>query len=87
MANTLPERRTVLIVDDEQDLLDLLKYNFEKEGFRTVTALDGAAGFSQAQRSNPDLIVLDIMMPKLNGVEVCQRIRRMRNCATNRSSC
>ncbi len=76
MANTLPERRTVLIVDDEQDLLDLLKYNFEKEGFRTVTALDGAAGFSQAQRSNPDLIVLDIMMPKLNGVEVCQRIRQ-----------
>ncbi len=79
MTKTLPESRTILIVDDEQDLLDLLQYNFEQEGFRTITALDGAEGLRRAQQEDPDLIVLDIMMPKINGIEACQRIRRNAN--------
>lgn len=79
MAHASLKDRTILIVDDEQDLLDLLQYNFEKEGFRTVTALDGAEGLERARQCDPDLIVLDIMMPKINGVEACQRIRQNAN--------
>ncbi len=79
MAGNSMEGRTILIVDDEQDLLDLLKYNFEQEGFRTVTALDGAEGLQCAQRDDPDLIVLDIMMPEMDGIEVCQKIRQDAN--------
>ncbi len=79
MTGNLAKGRTILIVDDEQDLLDLLKYNFEKEGFRTMTALDGAEGLRRAQQSDPDLIVLDIMMPEMDGIEVCQGIRQDAN--------
>ncbi len=79
MAGNSMEGRTILIVDDEQDLLDLLKYNFEQEGFRTVTALDGAEGLQRAQQDDPDLIVLDIMMPEMDGIKVCQKIRRDAN--------
>lgn len=74
MGNSTAER-TLLIVDDEADLLELLQYNLEKEGFRTVAALDGVEGLKLAREVDPDLIILDIMMPGLGGVEVCRRIR------------
>ncbi len=67
---------TVLIVDDEDDILDLLTYNLERAGLKTVTASDGIGALHQAQRHNPDLIMLDIMMPRLDGLKTCRRFRQ-----------
>lgn len=67
---------SVLIVDDEEDILDLLQYNLNKAGFETVLAHDGAEALSQAAAARPDLIVLDIMMPRMNGLEACRRLRQ-----------
>ncbi|MEP0822098.1 MAG: response regulator transcription factor [Ignavibacterium sp.] len=65
---------TVLLVDDEKDILELLKYNLQKEGYRTLTAANGQQALSLAQ-SRPDLIVLDVMMPEMDGWEVCRALR------------
>ncbi|MEL7250224.1 MAG: response regulator transcription factor [Bacteroidota bacterium] len=65
----------ILVVDDEPDILEFLQYNLEKEGFTVVTASDGEAGIQIAEQENPDLIILDIMMPKMDGVEVCRVLR------------
>lgn len=67
---------TILIVDDEDDILTLLQYRLEQEGFRTETARDGVEALEQAEATQPDLIVLDIMMPRMDGNEVCRRLRR-----------
>jgi len=67
--------RKVLIADDEPDILEILKYNLLKEGYQVVTAKDGDEAIEKAKMFNPDLIVLDIMMPKKNGVEVCEILR------------
>jgi two-component system alkaline phosphatase synthesis response regulator PhoP len=65
----------ILIVDDEPDILEFLKYNLQKEGFQVIVASDGEEGIAAAERERPDLIILDIMMPKLDGVEVCRQLR------------
>ncbi|PSQ91917.1 MAG: DNA-binding response regulator [Bacteroidetes bacterium SW_4_67_19] len=65
----------VLIVDDEEDLLDLLKYNLQQEGFRTRLARDGHEALEEARRQTPSLIILDIMMPEMGGLETCRRLR------------
>jgi len=65
----------ILVVDDEPDILDFLKYNLVKEGFDVVTASNGKDGIKEAKRFQPDLIILDIMMPKMDGVEVCRQLR------------
>ena len=67
--------RKVLIADDEPDILEILRYNLLKEGYQVVTAKDGDEAIEKAKMFNPDLIVLDIMMPKKNGVEVCEILR------------
>ncbi len=67
--------RKVLIADDEPDILEILKYNLENEGYLVVTAKDGDEALAKAKTEQPDLIVLDIMMPKKNGVEVCEILR------------
>ena len=66
---------TILIVDDEQDVLDLLVYNMQKAGFRTVTARDGATALQKARDQHPALIVLDLMLPQLDGTEVCKQLK------------
>jgi two-component system, OmpR family, alkaline phosphatase synthesis response regulator PhoP len=66
---------TVLLVDDEQDLLDLLQYALEREGYAVHTAHDGIEAIRMAQREQPDLIVLDLMMPRMDGIEACRRLR------------
>ncbi len=65
----------VLVVDDEEPILELLKYNLEKNGYEVKTALDGAKAVDIAKRFIPDLVLLDIMMPKMDGVETCRQLR------------
>jgi DNA-binding response OmpR family regulator len=66
----------ILIVEDETDLVKLLKYNLEKEGFRVNYATDGAIALAEARRDPPDLVILDLMLPGLDGLEVCRQLRR-----------
>lgn len=67
--------RKVLIADDEPDILEILKYNLTNEGYDVVTAKDGDEALEKARRHQPDLVVLDVMMPKKTGVEVCEILR------------
>jgi two-component system, OmpR family, alkaline phosphatase synthesis response regulator PhoP len=73
--NSLMESRKVLIADDEPDILEILRYNLLNEGYQVVTAKDGDEAIDKAKRFLPDLLVLDIMMPKKTGVEVCEILR------------
>lgn len=65
----------ILVVDDEPDILDFLRYNLVKEGYNVVTASNGEEGVMMAQKEKPGLVILDIMMPKMDGVEVCRNLR------------
>lgn len=65
----------VLVVDDEEPILELLKYNLEKNGYEVKTAQDGAKAVDIARKFIPDLVLLDIMMPKMDGVETCRQLR------------
>ena len=67
--------KTVLIVDDEKNIVDILSFNLKKEGFETIAAYDGKAALVQYSRKKPDLILLDIMLPLLDGFDVCREIR------------
>lgn len=67
----------VLVVDDEEPILELLKYNLEKQGYDVRIAIDGQVGVDIARKFHPDLVLLDIMMPKMDGVEACRQIRAM----------
>jgi two-component system OmpR family response regulator len=66
----------ILIVEDDRNLLDTVKYNLRKEGYEVVTAVDGAEALDIARREKPDLIILDIMLPKMSGFEVCRILRK-----------
>ncbi len=69
-------KKKILIVDDEPSIQDLLVFNLEKEGYKTMTASDGEEGITLALSQNPDLILLDVMLPKADGLTVCKRIRQ-----------
>ena len=73
-ASTTPAK-TVLVVDDEQDILDLVRFRLEHDGYRVITASDGEAGLALAQAERPDLCILDVMIPKLTGLEVLAHLR------------
>ncbi|MBL7947097.1 MAG: response regulator transcription factor [Flavobacteriales bacterium] len=75
MAGTLVQK--VLLVDDEPDIVELLRYNLEREGYAVQTALNGKDALKAAKSNRPDLIVLDIMMPGMDGVEVCMQLRQL----------
>lgn len=70
------ESKKVLIVDDESDILEIISFNLQKEGFTTFTAKDGNDAIQKAQQVQPDLIILDVMMPFKNGIEVCTILRQ-----------
>ncbi|HEX8376283.1 MAG TPA: response regulator transcription factor [Pedobacter sp.] len=70
-------RQKILIVDDEPDIRELIEYNLKKEGYQVFTASNGQEGVAEAKRSHPDLIILDIMMPKMDGIEACRILRTM----------
>ena len=65
----------VLIIEDEKDIVKLLEYNLQREGYQTISALDGEAGLMAFNKAKPDLVVLDLMLPKQSGLEVCRLIR------------
>ena len=66
----------MLVVEDEENLLAAIRYNLEREGYRTLTATDGEEGLRKAAQEDPDLLVLDVMLPVLDGFEVCRIVRR-----------
>jgi two-component system OmpR family response regulator len=66
----------ILVVEDDLNLLSTLKYNFQKEGYSVTTALDGAQAIETARREKPDLVILDLMLPKMSGFEVCRVLRK-----------
>lgn len=72
------EGKKILVVDDEPDILLFLEYNLKKEGFHVFTAIDGVQGLTIAQTGKPDIIVLDIMMPGMDGVETCKALRKLK---------
>ena len=71
--------KTILIVDDEQPIIDVLVYNLKKEGYRTIEANDGITAVNMALDEKPDLMLLDIMLPKLDGLSVCKRVKNSLN--------
>ncbi len=75
----MKDAKTILIVDDEQPIRDILVYNLSKEGYRTIEAGDGVTAVDIALEKKPDLILLDIMLPKMDGLSVCKRIKNSLN--------
>ena len=72
-------KKTILIVDDEKMILNLLSCNLIKEGYNVIEATDGVQAISMAQEKKPDLILLDVMLPKIDGLSVCKRVKNMMN--------
>ena len=68
-------QKTVLIVEDEKNIVDILRFNLQREGYNTLEAYDGADGLEKARTGNPDLILLDVMLPKMIGFDVCKQLR------------
>lgn len=75
LMNRAHMKRRILIVDDDEDILDLLKYNLEKEGYEVKALANGTRTLSAAKKFSPDLIILDIMMPGIGGIELCRLLR------------
>ena len=71
-----PTSRSVLVVEDEENLLEALRYNLQRDGYRVLTASDGETGVEMARQDRPDLIILDLMLPGLDGMDACRIIRR-----------
>ncbi|MGA9591182.1 MAG: response regulator, partial [Salegentibacter sp.] len=68
---------TILLVDDEPDILEIVGYNLSSEGYKVVTAENGADAVKLAKKKKPQLIILDVMMPEMDGIEACEQIRKL----------
>ncbi len=73
------DSQKIVIVEDDRAISDIIKYNIEKEGYTAYTAYDGEEGLELIEKIDPDLILLDIMMPKMDGLEVCRKVRKTKN--------
>lgn len=73
------DKKTILIVDDEQSIIDILVYNLKKEGYNTIEANDGVTAVEMALEKKPNLILLDIMLPKMDGLTACKKIKNSLN--------
>ena len=71
----MSDQKTVLIVEDEKNIVDILRFNLQRSGYAILEAYDGEEGLRQALSANPDLILLDVMLPKMNGFDVCKALR------------
>jgi len=76
MINNSDSKKKILAVDDEVDFLKILKLNLEADGYEVITAFDGEEALKKIKSDNPDVVILDIVLPKLNGEEVCRCIRK-----------
>ena len=74
-----PNKKTILDVDEEQPIIDILVYNLKKDGYNTLEATDGEMGLNIAIEQRPDLILLDVMLPKMDGLTVCKRVKQTYN--------
>lgn len=74
---TAADMKKILIIDDEQDILEILTYNLEREGYEVYTATNGTEGIDLAKKIIPDLVLLDVMMPEKDGIETCQDLRAL----------
>ena len=72
---SMEPKKTVLIVEDEKNIVDIVRFNLQREGYATLEAYDGEAGLALAREKKPDLILLDVMMPKMMGFDVCRALR------------
>ncbi|HTC64575.1 MAG TPA: response regulator [Candidatus Saccharimonadales bacterium] len=68
--------KRVLLIEDDRDIVELVRYNLEREGFQVAAAMDGASGLAQIRKTPPDILLLDLMLPKLSGLDICKEIRR-----------
>jgi two-component system phosphate regulon response regulator PhoB len=68
--------KRVLLIEDDRDIVELVRYNLEREGFQVASAMDGASGLAQIRKTPPDILLLDLMLPKLSGLDICKEIRR-----------
>ena len=71
----MDNQKAVLIVEDEKNIVDILRFNLQREGYRTLEAYDGEDGLNKARTQDPDIILLDVMLPKMNGFDVCRKLR------------
>ena len=71
----MDKQKTVLIVEDEKNIVDILRFNLQREGYQTLEAYDGEDGLNKARTENPDLVLLDVMLPKMIGFDVCKTLR------------
>jgi len=69
------KKATILVIDDEKDLIELVRYNLEKDGFDVIAATDGQSGLDVVKKHRPDLVVLDLMMPGVDGLQICKQLR------------
>ncbi|MGB2671576.1 MAG: response regulator, partial [Candidatus Acidiferrum sp.] len=68
--------KRVLIIEDDKDIVELVRYNLANEGFQVSAAFDGSTGLNTLKKTPPDLLLLDLMLPKLSGLDICREVRR-----------
>ena len=68
--------KRILIIEDDRDIVELVRYNLANEGFQVNAALDGNTGLSSLKKTPPDLLLLDLMLPKMSGLEICREVRK-----------
>ena len=72
-------KKTILFIEDEEDIFEIVRYNLEKEGFKVLSAISGEVGQSKVLSHKPDLILLDLMLPGISGLELCKRLKQDEN--------
>ena len=68
--------KRIQVIEDDKDIVELVRYNLEKDGFQVIASSDGATGLAQIRKAPPDLVVLDLMLPKLSGLDICKEVRK-----------
>lgn len=80
-ARAKDDMQTILVIEDERDMAELVAFNLEQEGYKSLIASDGVAGLDMVRKHNPDLVLLDLMLPRLLGTEVCKQLKKSKSTA------